>query len=119
MLSKDMHYLVKQFGQTVILRKVVPGGYDPSTGSTSASTETDYSVKSYMAQYTLEEIASGAVIRGDRKALLSAYDTSGATIPEPEEGDLIVGSGDNVSVITIQKIFSGDSVVCYICQVRE
>ena len=52
MLSKDMHCLVKQFGQTVTLRKVVPGSYDPSTGSTSAPTETDYSVKSYMAQYT-------------------------------------------------------------------
>ncbi|MCJ8336465.1 MAG: hypothetical protein MJH10_19905 [Epibacterium sp.] len=119
MLSKDMHYLVKEFGQTVILRKVTTGGYDPSTGATSSPIETDYSVKSYMAQYTLTEIASGAVIRGDRKALLSSYDLSGTLLPEPEEGDLLIGAGDNVSVVTTQKIFSGDVVICYICQVRE
>ena len=119
MLSKDMHYLIKEFGQTVILRKVTTGSYDPSTGSTSSPTEADYSVKSYMAQFTLTELSLDTVVRGDRKALLSAYDTSGVLIPAPDESDLLVGAGDTVRVVATQTIYSGEDVVCYICQVRE
>ena len=118
MLSKDMYALVQEFGQPVTLRKVSTGTYDPSTGSVG-STSTDYSVKSYMAQFTLTELSLDTVVRGDRKALLSAYDNSGATIPEPDEGDFIVGAGDTVRVVATQTIYSGESVVCYICQVRE
>ena len=118
MLSKDMYALVQEFGQPVTLRKVSTGTYDPSTGSVG-STFTDYSVKSYMAQFTLTELSLDTVVRGDRKALLSAYDTSGVAIPAPDESDLLVGAGDTVRVVATQTIYSGDSVVCYICQVRE
>jgi hypothetical protein len=118
MLSKDMYTLVQEFGQQVTLRKVVTGAYNPSTG-TAGNTTTDYSVKSYMAQFTLSELTLDTVVRGDRKALLSAYDTSGVPIPAPDESDLLVGVGDTVRVVATQTIYSGDSVVCYICQVRE
>ena len=118
MLSKDMHALVNEFGKTVTFRKVSTGAYDPDTGST-ASTSTDYSVKSYMAQFTLTELTLDTVVRGDRKALLSAFDTSGVAIPAPDESDLLVGVGDTVRVVATQTIYSGESVVCYICQVRE
>lgn len=118
MLSKDMYALVGEFGQPVTFRKVSTGTYDPDTGSVG-STSTNYSVKSYMAQFTLTELSLDTVVRGDRKALLSAYDTSGVAIPAPDESDLLVGAGDTVRVVATQTIYSGDSVVCYICQVRE
>lgn len=118
MLSKDMYTLVQEFGQPVTFRKVQTGTYDPSTG-TASNTSEDYSVKSYMAQYTLTELNLDTVVRGDRKALLSAFDTSGVPIPSPDESDLLVGAGDTVRVVSTQTIFSGDSVICYICQVRE
>lgn len=118
MLSKDMYNLVNQFGQAVTFRKVATGTYNPSTGA-AGNTTTDYAVKSFMAQFTLTELTLDTVVRGDRKALLSAYDTSGVPIPAPDEGDLLVGAGDTVRVVATQTIYSGDSVVCYICQVRE
>jgi hypothetical protein len=118
MLSKDMYNLVNQFGQAVTFRKVATGAYNPSTGA-AGNTTTDYVVKSYMAQFTLTELTPDTIVRGDRKALLSAYDTSGVPIPAPDESDLLVGAGDTVRVVTTQTIYSGDSVVCYICQVRE
>ena len=118
MLSKDMYRLINDFGMGVTYRKVVTGAYDPATGS-AGNTTTDYSVKSYMAQYTLTELTLDSVVRGDRKALLSAFDTSGVPIPIPDEGDLLVGVGDTVRVVSTQTIYSSDSVVCYICQVRE
>ena len=118
MLSKDIYSLVNEFGQAVTLRKVAVGAYDPSAG-TVGSTTTDYSVKAYMAQYTLTELTVDTIVRGDRKALLSAFDTSGVSLPSPDEGDLLVGVGDTVRVISTQTIYSGADVVCYICQVRE
>jgi len=118
MLSSDMYKLVNEFGQGVTFRKVTVGSYDPATGS-AGNTTTDYSVKSYMAQYALTELTSDNIVRGDRKALLSAFDTSGAAIPSPDESDLLVGAGDTVRVVSTQTIYNGDGVVCYICQVRE
>lgn len=118
MLSKDMYSLINQFGQDVTLRKVETGSYDPATGS-AGSTSVDHPVKSYMAQYTLTELTLDNIVRGDRKALLSAFDTSGVPIPAPDEGDLLVGAGDTVRVVSTQTIYSSASVVCYICQVRE
>ena len=118
MLNKDINFLVNEFGQAATLRKVTSGSYDPDTG-TAGSTTVDYSVKTYMAQYTLLELTVDTIVRGDRKALLSAFDTSGVSLPSPDEGDLLVGVGDTVRVISTQTIYSGDNVVCYICQVRE
>jgi hypothetical protein len=46
-------------------------------------------------------------------------DTVGSPIPEPEPGDQLSGEGDKVSVISVAKIMSGMSAVCYVCQVRE
>ena len=118
MLSKEMYSLVNDFGQAVTFRKVTVGAYDTDTGS-AGNSPANYSVKSYMAQYTLTELTLDNVVRGDRKALLSAFDVFGVPIPAPDEGDLLVGVGDTVRVVSTQTIYSGTSVVCYICQVRE
>ena len=118
MISKDMYSLLNEFGKATTFRQINTSTYDPSTGSSTKSS-TDYSVKSYMAQYTLTELTVDSIVRGDRKALLSAFDTSGSAIPAPDEGDLLVGVGDTVRVVSVQTIYSGENVVCYICQVRE
>ncbi len=118
MLSTDMQALINEFGQEVTLRKVTTGTYNTDTGVVS-NTAQDYAVKSYMAQYTLTELTLDNIVRGDRKALIPAFDTSGTAIPSPDESDLLVGAGDTVRVVAVQTLFNGDSVVCYICQVRE
>lgn len=117
--SMAMQRLVNQFGQEVTLRKPAYGAYDPATGSVGTGTSTDYTVKCYMAEFDLSEVNNDNVVRGDRKALLPARDTSGTLIPEPDAEDSIVGFGDTVKVIAVQTIYHGDYVACYICQVRE
>lgn len=118
MLSKDMNLLLEEFGREATLRKVASGSYDSRTGTVS-STTTDYSVRVYTAEYKLTELTTDNIVRGDRKALMSVYDTSGSNIPVPDEGDLIVGVDDTVRVVSVQILNSGDNTVCYICQVRE
>ena len=118
MLAKDMKYLIEDFGQTATFRKVTVGAYSPSTGSVSNTTQ-DYSIKAYMSQYTLSELNADNILRGDRKALIPSYDINGASLPSPDEGDLVLGVGDTSRVVASQTLYSGEQVVCYICQVRE
>jgi len=114
-----MQTMVNQFGQEVTLRKPAYGSYDPTTGTVGSTTNTDYTVKCYMAEFNLSEVNNDSILIGDRKALLPASDTSGTNLPEPDSEDFIIGFGDTVKVVSVQKIYHADTLTCYICQVRE
>lgn len=118
MLNKDTLSLINEFGQTVTLKKVSTGVYTVSTG-TVATTTTEYTVKAYVADYTLSELNDDFIVRGDRRAIIPAFDTSNVALPAPDEGDKISGVGDEVRIVSVQTIYEGSTVVCYICQVRE
>ena len=111
--------VVNRYGTEVTLTKPTYGAYDPATGTIGAGTSTNYTVKCYFAEYNLSEINNDSVVMGDRKALLPYLDTSGDPLPEPDAEDTISGQGDPVKIVGVQKIYSGDSLTCYICQVRE
>jgi len=117
--SMAMNTLITQFGQEVTLRKPLYGSYDPTTGTVGSTTNTDYTVKCYMAEFNLSEVNNDSILMGDRKALMPAVDTSGSTLPEPDAEDFVIGFGDTVKVVSTQKIYHADTLVCYICQVRE
>lgn len=115
----NMKFLVNQLGQSVTLRKVAYGAYNPATGTVGSTSNTDYTANAYFADYGLGEIDNDNVVFGDRKVLLSGYDSSGSALPEPDSEDLLIGVGDTVRVVSVQKIYHASTLVCYICQVRE
>jgi len=119
MLSADLRYLVNQFGQELTLGVKSFGSYDVSTGTVTGTTEATYTVKGYFYDYRLGEIDGTNILYGDRRLVLTLLDTSGNTIPEPEVNDEVSGQGDKVSIVRCSKIMSGESPVCYLCQVRE
>jgi len=115
--SFDLLNLVRDFGEDLTLRKVTTGGsYNPATGQVDNSATTDYTFLGYM--YNYDTGISGnmdTVVRGARKCVIPAL---GLAV-EPDFDDLIVGNGDNVKIISLVKIFSNGSPVCYLCDVRE
>jgi len=117
--SMAMQTMVDQFGQEVTLRKPNYGSYNPSTGTTQGNSYQNYTVKAYMAEYSLSEVNNDSILMGDRKALLPARDTSNTAIPEPDGEDQIIGFGDTVKIVSVQSIYHADTLACYICQVRE
>ena len=117
--ANRMITMVSRYGTAVTLTKPTYGAYDPASGNLGAGTSTNYTVKCYFADYNLTELANDSVVMGDRKALFPSVDTSGVALPEPDEEDTITGQGDPVKIVGVRKIYSGDSLVCYICQVRE
>lgn len=118
MMSNKLLTLVNRFGKSVTLRAVTTGTYNVSTGSVT-NTTSDTTVKAYFGNYTLEEMDGSSIVKGDRKVVVNTLDTSNVSITEPKVGDLIVGEDDTVSIVSVQKILSGTTPTCYICQVRE
>ena len=119
LMSKSLLALVNRYGTSVTLTKNSYAAYDPATGSVGTNTSVNYTVKAYFAEYDLSEMGNDSIVMGDRKALLPSVDTSGVALPEPDADDIIVGQGDTVKIVSVSKIYSGDSLACYICQVRE
>jgi hypothetical protein len=119
MLSRNLQTLIDRRGQEATLVKLTYGSYDPTTGTNSSSSTTNYTVNVYFGEYTLEELANDSILMGDRKAVFPPNDTSGNAIPEPDEEDYITGVGDRVIIKSVRKVYNADTLVCYICQVRE
>lgn len=115
----DLKYLIDEHGKACTFIAKSLGTYDPTTGGLTGGSSTSYTVNIHYSNYNLQDIDGRQVVMGDRKALFPLVDTSGTAIPEPDIGDEITGEGDKVSVVSVQKIMSGTSPVCYICQVRE
>lgn len=120
MLSRNFQTLLNRRGRTVTLSKPAYGTYNPATSTHSSNpTPTTYTVKAYLADYKLSEIDNESVVYGDRMAIIGTVDTSGATIPEPNQEDFITGAEGKVTIKAVQKIYNADTLVVYICQVRE
>ena len=119
LMSNKLLALINRYGTVVTLTKNAYAAYDPATGSVGTNTSIDYTAKAYFAEYDLTEINNDSIVMGDRKALFPSVDTSGVALPEPDMDDIIVGQGDTVKVKSVSKIYSGDTLTCYICQVRE
>jgi hypothetical protein len=119
LMSNRLLTLVNKFGSDVTLTKNSYAAYNPATGSTGTNTTTNYTVKAYFAEYNLSEMGNDNIVMGDRKVLIPYLDTSGVVVPEPDADDIIVGRGDTVKIVGVSKIYSGNSLVCYTCQVRE
>jgi hypothetical protein len=117
--SNRMMTMINRYGFTVTLIKPTYGAYDPATGAVGTGTTTSYTVKSYFADYMLSELGNDSIVMGDRKVVFPYLDTSGVALPEPDVEDSISGNGDTVKIVSVQKLYSGNSLVCYICQVRE
>ena len=116
--SADLRFLVNEHGSSITFRSISTGAYNVSTGSVT-NTNTDKTVKAYFGSYMLSETNGTSIVSGDRKIVLNPIDTSGVAIDEPEVDDLIIGQGDTVTIVGVQKILSAGTVVCYICQARE
>ena len=112
--SYDLLNLVRDFGETLTLRKTTTAGtYNPATGSVSGVATTDYSFTGYFYNYEIMNVDQ--IRKGTRKCVIPAL---GLAV-EPDDEDIIVGNADNVVIDSVTTIFSDGSAVCYLCHVRE
>jgi hypothetical protein len=115
-LTHRLTHILDKYGQEVTYYKVSAGSYSPGTGLTGGDEDT-YTVRGYFSSFDLEETDS--TLLGSRKLTIPTVDINGSTIPEPDGEDYFVGVGDRVEVISVSKIYKGDSLICYKLRVKE
>lgn len=63
--------LLDNFGQSVTLSRIVPGGYDPATGETTPDTTQTQTIKAAILPFKDGDYLNGLVNAGDRRALIA------------------------------------------------
>ena len=60
----------------VILRRSVPGVYNPATGKVGPATVTDFPAQAVMGQYRQQELAGTSILATDRRATIRQAEVS-------------------------------------------
>ena len=109
-LHKDVARLLADHGYDLVISRTT-GTYNSATGIVETTITSQETFRGLFINYNLSDIDGTAVQNTDRKLLLRA-DTQ-TSIPEP--GDKV---GSDVTIIQVQKIQSGDTIIGYVCQTR-
>lgn len=109
---------IRLVGASVTYTRVVVGAYDPATSSVS-TTETPYSIKALVEDYSLVDsgagFASGLIEFGDKRVTIAQSEISVV----PTAGDKITHNGETYTVVRVQKTYSGDNVALFELQARK
>lgn len=106
------HELLLEFGKPVVLRRVMPGTYDPATG-TAAVTTADLPATGALFDYDLRSSGQGfqpetLIQAGDKQCLLSPQG-----VTEPQSGDFIVDGAVLWTVINVKSVNPAGTPVLY------
>lgn len=111
----DADELIADFGQAVLLRRLVSGG----TESEPTQTPTDYGTYAAIIDYSDDQIDGENILRTDRRALVAAgpLNTLGInTVRAPDS--IVLASGEVLSVVPVKPLNPAGVVVMFDCQVR-
>lgn len=105
--------LLTKYGQTVTLRRITTGDYDPSTGSASQTT-TDYTASAAKFDFDFRmsgmTFVPGTLIQsGDKQIFMSAH-SLGIT---PAPGDQVIIGVDTWPVMGVKELKPADTAVLY------
>jgi hypothetical protein len=111
-LDRDVQRLLATHGYTLSLKRTNSGGsYSTATGKVSGGDTLLEDVRGVFIDYRESDIDGTSILADDRKLLLQARDMT--MIPAP--GDVV---GDDVQVVSVRTIKSGNTIVAYTCQTR-
>lgn len=99
--------------QAVILRRTVPGVYNPATGKTGPATVTDYPCKAIIGTYKQNELVGTSILTTDRRATIRQAEVAGAgTVTTTDK--LVVGG----TAKTIVNVGQDAATVLWTLQIR-
>ncbi|MEX5531443.1 hypothetical protein [Pseudomonas syringae] len=109
--------LITEYGQAVIIRDSVKGGYNPGTGTTSPDTVTERTAQGILLDFTGQEFQTNSLIKvGDKKLKIAA---KGLELP-PTLLSKVVVQGRTWSIIPpLKEINPAGTPLLYELQVRS
>ena len=106
-LRKTASKLMAKFGGTATIRRVVPGVYNPTTGSISETT-TDTVVRGVLQDINLNEV-NDLIQATDKRLLIAAADLANAPTPT----DRVIISSVTHQVIRVDTIEQDNTPITY------
>ncbi|WP_212625074.1 hypothetical protein [Pseudomonas sp. PP3] len=109
--------MITEFGQSVTIRKLEPGEYDPETGSAGPDTITDQTAQGILLDFTGQEFQNNSLIKqGDKKLKIAAQGLEWA----PDLLNKIIVQGRTWSIVPpLKEINPAGTPILYELQVRS
>jgi hypothetical protein len=112
-LRKVASKLMAKFGGTATIRRVVPGVYNPTTGTVSETT-TDTAVRGVLEDVNLREV-NDLIQAGDKRLMIAAADVASA----PTTADRVIIAGRTLQVIEVRTIEQDNQPITYELILRD
>jgi hypothetical protein len=112
-LRKVASKLMAKFGGVAIIRRVAPGVYNPTTG-TSSEQVTDTTVRGVLQDVNLREV-NELIQAGDKRLLIAAADIPTA----PTTADRVIIEGRTLQVIQVVTIEQDNTAITYELILRD
>jgi hypothetical protein len=112
-LRKVASKLMAKFGGTATIRRVVPGAYNPTTGTISETT-TDTAVRGVLEDVNLREV-NDLIQASDKRLLIAAADIANA----PTATDEVVIESRTLQVIEVRTIEQDNQPITYELILRD
>jgi hypothetical protein len=112
-LRKVASKLMAKFGGTATIRRVVPGTYNPTTGTISETT-TDTAVRGVLEDVNLREV-NDLIQAGDKRLTIAAADTAAP----PTMADRVIIAGRTLQVIEVRTIEQDNEPITYELILRD
>jgi len=112
-LAKVASKLMAKFGGAAILRRSVPGVYNPTTGTVSETT-TDTAIRGVLEDVKLREI-NDLIQAGDKRLIIAAADIAAV----PTTADRVIISNRSLQVIEVRTIEQDNTPITYELILRD
>jgi hypothetical protein len=106
-LRKVVTKLMERFGGTATIRRVVPGAYNPTTGTVSETT-TDTLVRGVLEDVNLREV-NDLIQAGDKRLLIGAADIA----ITPTTADEAIIEGIKYQTVQVRTIEQDNTPITY------
>ena len=83
--------------QAMVIRRVIPGSYNPATGQTTAASSTDYDCTAIVANYDQNDVDGSTILSTDRRVIIQQVDLS----VTPTTSDKAVIGGRVLEIVNV------------------
>lgn len=116
-MQQTANKMLKGKGQSLTLTRQTAGAYNTSLGAATVTTTTQAAYGAVF-EYGYENIDGTLIKAGDKQLLLSALNTSGASLTAPALNDTVTIGGVVYTITQIKPMSPAGTVVMYDCNLR-
>lgn len=111
MLEEAVNALLEDDGSSLTLTRQVGGVYNPATGTKTAGTSTNFTVRGVFINYEDRNIDGSVIHMGDRRLLVSPQGST--TVPQI--GDVV----DGMKLLDVRSYAPKGVPIAWACQARK